>query len=542
MINAVFAAVGPRGANRIRHYGLPLAGGVVLGAYLLLDAGWRDAAKATLVFLLGAYPLLRLAHPLAQRIGYRLWSAAFAVDLALKGFLIALYQTKPDTVLVLDAIGNTSLDESVEFFDQYGRLIAQYLLAGLLLCAALLYLRTDGEGLRRARARWAIGLLVIFVGLHANPTFRRANPLLFWPNQLAQYQHFQNKIEQLDEKRLIAERKLPEWQPTYVGPARHTVVLVIGESTNRWNWQLYGYPRATTPQLLDETADAVVFRDVISGASGTVASFRLMLTPAEVDRPLDDEAEPSVLLLAKAAGYKTYWISNQHDRYINPRFAAEADVVRIVNSGGSRGDRKLDEGVLPAWDEALRDDAPRKLIVVHLLGAHPHYEMRSPPEYKRFSGVDDPVIEQMRKDARSPWVRLQRNSYDNAMLYQDAVIARLLRSFKADDDSRSGAFLYTSDHAQEVGHTRDFAGHTLSEPGLTVPLFVWLSKRPDARTDAQLEARPFQTDQLDWTVLDLARIHTRFDLPQLALLGEQFRPQARFVGEHPYTPSRRHHD
>ncbi|WP_051101870.1 phosphoethanolamine transferase [Solimonas variicoloris] len=541
-MNAVLIAAWPRGTTWARRYGLPLAGAAVLGAYLLLDAGWREAAKAALVFLLGGYPLLRLAHPVAQRIGYRLWCAAFAVDLALKGFLIALYQTKPDTVLVLDAIGNTSVDESLEFFNQYGLLIAQFLLAGLLLFAALLYLRADGERLRHARARWAVGLLVIFVGLHANPTFRRANPLLFWPNQLTQYQRFQDKIEQIDEKRLLAERKLPEWQPTYVGPARNTVVLVIGESTNRWNWQLYGYPRATTPQLLRETADAVVFQDVISGASGTVASFRLMLTPAEVDRPLDDEAEPSVLLLAKAAGYKTYWISNQHDRYINPRFAAEADVVRIVNSGGSRGDRKLDEGVLPPWEEALRDDAPRKLIVVHLLGAHPHYEMRSPPEYKRFSGIDDPVIEQMRKDERSTWVRLQRNSYDNAMLYQDAVIARLLRSFKADDDSGSGAFLYTSDHAQEVGHTRDFAGHTLSEPGVTVPFFVWLSKAPDARTDAQLEGRPFQTDLLDWTVLDLARIRTRFDVPHLALLGEQFRPQTRFVGDLPYTPSRRRHD
>lgn len=287
----------------------------------------------------------------------------------------------------------------------------------------------------------------------------------------------------------------------------------------------------------------MVFRDVISGASGTVASFRLMLAPAEIDRPLDDEAEPSVLLLAKAAGYKTCWISSQHDRYINPRFAAEADVVRIVNSGGSRGDRKLDEGVLPPWEEALHDDAPRKLIVVHLLGSARTRTMKCA---RRPSTSASPAST-IRSSSRCARTRARPGCAcsaiaANAMLCQDAVIARLLRSFKIDDDSRSGAFLYTSDHAQEVGHTRDFAGHTLIEPGLTVPFFVWMSKRTDARTDAQLEARPFQTDLLDWTFLHLARIHTRFDVPQAALLGEQFRPQARFVGEHPYTPSRRHHD
>ncbi|MGH8446724.1 MAG: sulfatase-like hydrolase/transferase [Solimonas sp.] len=541
-MNASLAAALPRGNALARRFGVGFGALAVLLGYFLLDIGWRDSVKATLVYTLGLYPLCRLAGPLSQRIGYRFWAALFAADMAIKGFLIAVFQTKPDTVLVIDAISNTTTEECAEFAAQYSGLVLQYALSGLALFAVLFMLRPDGERLERQRARWAVGLLVIFVGLHANPTFRRANPALFWPNQIMQYQRFQAKIEQLDEKRALATRQLPQWAPTYVGPAQNTVALIIGESTNRWNWQLYGYPRATTPQLMREAKDAIVFRDVISGASGTVASFRLMLTPAEIDKPVDDEAEPSVVMLAKAAGYKTFWISNQHDRYINPRFAAEADVVKLVNVGGARGDRKLDEGVLPAWNEALHDPAPLKLIVVHLLGAHPHYEMRSPPEYKHFSHMDDAIIEKMKRDERSPWVRLQRNNYDNAMLYQDAVIASLLHGFKADVGAQHGAFLYTSDHAQEVGHTRNFAGHAMTEAGVAVPLFVWLSPQLDAGTDAELERRPFQTDALDWTVLDLAHIHTRFDAPQEALLGPQFVAQARFVGDQLYQPSKGPHD
>ncbi|WP_051362280.1 phosphoethanolamine transferase [Solimonas soli] len=532
----------PRGHAWLRRFGIAFSTGVVLGAYAVLDAGWRDSLKAALVFVLGAYPLCRLLQGRALRISYSIWATLFALDVGIKAFLIEVYQTEPDAVLVIDAISNTTSDESVEFVQQYAPLLMQYVLAAAVVLALLLWLRPNAVPMLRQKARWAVVVLVLFLGLHANPTFRRSNPAVFWPTQLLHYQHFQDKLAQLDDKRRIAEQKLPQWAPVYVGPQQHTVAVVLGESTNRWNWQLYGYPRATTPQLMREARDALVFRDVISGASGTVASFRLMLTPAELDNRLDDEAEPSVVLLAKAAGYKTFWISNQQDRFINPRFAAEADVVHLVNVGGGRGDRKLDEGVLPFWDEALRDPAPRKMIFVHLLGAHPHYEMRSPPNFHRFSGSDDAVIEQMRKDGRSPWVRLQRNSYDNAMLYQDTVIARLLHSFKADVGAQSGAFLFTSDHAQEVGHTRDFAGHSLSEAGMTVPFFVWMSPRPDAATAVALERRPFQTDVLDWALLDLARIQTRLDRPQLDLFSPRFIAQTRLIGDKPYTPSQRRHD
>ncbi len=80
----------------------------------------------------------------------------------------------------------------------------------------------------------------------------------------------------------------------YLGPAQNPVAnpvaLIIGERTHRWNWQLYGYSRPTAPQLVCDTRDALMFRDVISGASGMVTSFRLMLTSAELDNKVDDEA------------------------------------------------------------------------------------------------------------------------------------------------------------------------------------------------------------------------------------------------------------
>ena len=169
-----------------------------------------------------------------------------------------------------------------------------------------------------------------------------------------------------------------------------------------------GHPVCGTRTNLFRVERGTLTRDVIAATSGTVSSFRYMLTPLALDEPLDDEAAPSVLMLARAAGYKVFWISNQHDRYINPRFAEEADVQKLLNVGGKRGDRRLDEALIPEWQAALRDPAPRKLIIAHLLGAHPHYELRYPKAYSHYVGVQDEVSRKLADQGRMPWIRVQR--------------------------------------------------------------------------------------------------------------------------------------
>lgn len=513
---------------------------VIFCSYLGLGLSWRDAALAAIVFGLGGYLLPRLLNAIWGRRLLVLWSLAFALDLGIKAFLIAIYQTKPDAVLILDAISNTNSEESLEFVAQYWHQIGSYAaIAAAFLTILLLLQRARGPSTRRL-SRISTVWLALFAAAHLNPTFARSNPLVFWPQQLEQLDDFQERILAFGSKREIARAALPSWAPVYTGPQRQTIAAVIGESTNRWNWQLYGYARETTPELLREHDGLLVFRDVISGTSGTVSSFRMMMTRKAHDEPVDDEIEPSVVMLARAAGYKTFWISNQHDRYINPRFADEADVVHIINVGGGRGDKKLDEGVLPYWREALADPAPRKLIIVHLLGAHPHYEMRSPEAFKRFDDLDDAVSEELRAAGRSAWTRMQRDSYDNAMLYQDHVIASLLQSFKPAIAGSHGAFLFTSDHAQEVGHTRDFAGHSASEAGHTVPLLLWMSETPAGAKD-WLD-RPYQTDTLDWTLLDLLDIHTQRDHVGRSLISPDFVVVPRLIAGAPYIPGALAHE
>lgn len=516
---------------------------VVASAYGLMQMGWRSGLEAALVYCIGAQLLTSLSRDNGRsRWLAQAWNLAFVVDLGVKAFLFAVYKSPPDSALVIEGISNTNGSESTEFLLNYWQLLGTFTLQGLAL-AVLLILATHASKPRRHVTPLRVLLLVGLFGLlHLDPAVRRANPFVFWSVQAATIEEFRANVETLREKRDIALASLIDWQPRFIGPAQHTVGLVIGESTNRWNWQLYGYERPTTPELARQEDQLLVFRDVISAASSTVSSFRYMLTSRALQDPAEDEARPSVLLLARAAGYKVFWITNQHDLYIKTRFAEEADVVQQLNvptpGVPSLERRSLDERVLPGWREALADPAPRKLIVVHLMGAHAHYDLRSPDDMRPFETTEDLVDQQLAEQGRPEWVRLKRDQYDEAMLYQDRVISRLLDDFRRAVSGTSGAWLYTSDHGQEVGHTRDFTGHSPDEPGQVVPLLVWDTQGITPERKHRLEWRPFQTDALDWTLLDLLQIRTARDQPGDWLLQNTFLPRERTLQDGTaYVPS-----
>lgn len=502
---------------------------LVAGGYGLMKFGWRELGEAALIYFLGAHVLAAI-YRRSTRSGWlaAAWNLAFVADIGVKAFMIAVYKSKPDTPLVIEAISNTTSGESAEFLMNYWQLLGSYTLQ-LLVLAVLLFIATrPAPGHTSSSGRRALAIVaILFALLHLDPTLRRANPLIYWSAQAATVEEFRANMETLRAKRELARSRLPDWQATYDGPAQNTIGLVIGESTNRWNWHLYGYPRQTTPELQRRADELLVFRDVLSAASTTVSALRHMLTPRSLHADLKDEEQPSVLMLAKAAGYKVFWISNQHDRYITTRFAEEADVVRLLNTGVVGPERSLDEQVIPEWKRALEDPAPRKLIVVHLIGAHAHYDLRSPDAFKHFENLHDDVDRQLEQRGRPLWVRAKRNQYDDAMRYQDWVLSRLLDDFRASVGESPGAWLYTSDHGEEVGHTRDFTGHSPDEPGQVVPLLVWTAHSRKAGRNSAIEDRPFQTDVLDWTLLDLLHVRTRRDQPQDRLLADSFQLRER---------------
>jgi heptose-I-phosphate ethanolaminephosphotransferase len=452
---------------------------------------------------------------------------------AVEGFLFWLYGLTPKHIAVADAILGSNPDEVEEFLSTYGihmLLVAALPLALVALMAWLERRRGGVEPAATGRVRWlGLALTVLFGVLHLNPTMAKENPLVFWPRYVDDYYDQRAFMQQV---RLKVERDLQragQDQASYAGPAAQTVVLVLGESVNRSNWSLYGYARNTTPELDRLRDQLLVFKNVNSADAATAQSLLKMLTPATRDEPEAWHDQPNVLALARAAGYRVFWVSNQ-ERADGPIqiLAAHAHEQVFVNEGRGREARSLDERMLPHIERILARPEPRKLVVVHMQGAHLRYDLRYPQAYDHFTRTEDGVDAALRGAGRSFWIVKARDQYDNAMLYGDHVIAAILERARR-PCGHPTSLLYVSDHGQEVGHNRDFAGHSSTDPsGFQVPLLVWTNRADKlARMDrAALEARSYRTDVLDHTLYGLLDIRARGYRPQDDLLSGQFDSRA----------------
>ena len=90
------------------------------------------------------------------------------------------------------------------------------------------------------------------------------------------------------------------------------VVIVIGESSTRNNWSLYGYQRHTTPNMEKLCADGengIAMRDVVGVQPITVGAVSALLT----DSILEDKRRGNWTLaeVYRRAGYRCVQISNQ---------------------------------------------------------------------------------------------------------------------------------------------------------------------------------------------------------------------------------------
>jgi len=466
-------------------------------------------------------------------IGALALNSLVLLNATVEGFLFWLYGLAPKHIVVADAILGSNADEAREFLETYWPHLALVTLLAAAMIGLLFWVerRFNRPGAARPapagrRDRWlGTGLLALFAALHLNTTMAEENPLVYWPAYFSDYQHQRDFLAGVKRKVAADLVAAQRYRPTYDGPARQTLVLVLGESVNRSNWSLYGYPRNTTPELAARRDDMIVFRNVMSSDAATAQSLLKMLTPATLAHPDAWLTEPNVLALARTAGYHVTWLSNQEQGDGPIQILAEHAHEQIfVNHGYGRGSSSLDERLLPPLQRVLAGPAPRKLVVVHMQGAHLRYDMRYPPAFDRFSGADDAVSAALYKAGRPYWIRKARNEYDNAMLYTDHVIASILQAAKRAAPAGPVSVLYVSDHGQEVGHHRNFAGHSSTDAsGYQVPLLLW-TQHPEefAAQSCPLEQRAYRTDQLDHTLLGLLDIRTRFYQPEHDILSRQF--------------------
>lgn len=325
------------------------------------------------------------------------------------------------------------------------------------------------------------------------------------------------------------------------GNAPRTLVLIIGESTQRGRMSLYGYPRKTTPELdalKKSDINLKVFNNVISSRPYTIEMLQQALTFANQQYPELWLTRPSLMNLMKQAGYKTFWITNQQAmterNTLLTAFSRQTDKQYYMNQQRTQSSREYDSNVLAPFKDVLRDPAERKFIVVHLLGTHIKYKYRYPDEWGVFDDRTDFTPPGLSRSELETY-----NDYDNANLYNDYIVATLIKSFR--DTDPNGFLLYFSDHGEDVYDTppHNILGRNEDHPTrpmFTVPFLLWVSDKWQAthpRNFSPYIDRGYSTAELIHTWSDLSGLSYDGYDPSRSIVNPDFRETIRWIGN-PY--------
>lgn len=183
---------------------------------------------------------------------------------------------------------------------------------------------------------------------------------------LKEYQSYQAEIQKLK----LQLKVKPSWEILSSHKQDKNIIIVIGESVNREYLSLYGYKHDTTPFL--KKTNGIFIDGFISPASHTVHS--LMRTLAETKNKIDVNLVNNAVTLAKMAGYKTYWVSNQgllgeHDGVVS-QIAMFADNYQFINKTSKDKFFQDDFLLLDKLKDILSKDHSAKIVFLHMYGSH----------------------------------------------------------------------------------------------------------------------------------------------------------------------------
>ena len=513
--------------------------------------GFRDSLLFSSLWLIPIFLFPGKTRIIAAVIGIVLWAAS----LATLCYFVIYGQEFSQSVLFI--MFESNANEASEYMSQYFSLKIVLTAVAYTAVAIFLWSRLKPVYIPHL-SRWLISFALLY-GLILNPIVTgsvvgdkplektlngmasRMEPAAPWQFITGYYQYRQ-QLNSLN-KLLNANNALPPLAnlKDSSGDAPRTLVLVIGESTQRGRMSLYGYPRETTPELdalHKSDKNLTVFNDVVTSRPYTIEILQQALTFANEKNPDLYLTKPSLMNIMKQAGYKTFWITNQQTmterNTMLTVFSKQTDKQFYMNQQRTQSAREYDTNVLAPFKEVMADPAPKKLIIVHLLGTHIKYEYRYPEKWGKFDGKTDHLPAGLSQEQQDEY-----NAYDNANLYNDHVVASLINEYKATNPN--GFLLYFSDHGEEVYDTppHNIQGRNELAPTrhmYTVPFMLWTSDKWQAahpRDFSQDVNRKYSSSELIHTWSDLAGLsYDGYDATR-SITSPQFTPMTRWIGN-PY--------
>ncbi len=224
------------------------------------------------------------------------------------------------------------------------------------------------------------------------------------------------------------------------------IIMVVGETVRADHWGLNGYARDTTPNLRRE--NVLNFPDFWSCGTSTAISVPCMFSNmghTNFDKSTAAVTDNALDILSRA-GVNVLWRdNNSSSKGVATRVPYEdyrnATKNKICEDGECR-----DIGMLDGLQDYIDRQKGDILIVLHQKGNHgPAYYKRYPKEFERFT----PVC--ATSDLGSCTSEQIANTYDNAILYTDFFLSKVIELLKSNDHKFETAMFYLSDHGESLG-------------------------------------------------------------------------------------------
>ena len=227
---------------------------------------------------------------------------------------------------------------------------------------------------------------------------------------------------------------------------RELVIMVVGEAARADHFSLNGYERETNPELARH--DVVSYSNMYSCATSTALSLPCMFSQngSEGFDVNEAKSEENLLDVLQHAGVNVLWRDNNSDSK-GVAAGTEFQDFRSAEVNPVCDVECRDVGMLSGLEEYIASKPDSDIVIVlHQMGNHgPAYFKRYPKDFEIFT----PVCETNQLEACSQQEII--NAYDNAVLYTDHFLARVIEFLKPYDETFSTAMFYMGDHGESLG-------------------------------------------------------------------------------------------
>ena len=420
-------------------------------------------ASLVVVMLLVNFLMTYLVMYLMRMVG-RILLAIMAIINATSLYFILTYNIIIDEVTIGNVF-NTRYSEASGFFSWS---LWAFIIAFGVLPALFCLLQPVAIGKAKQMGRYcgtSLGIVLALLLANINQTLWISQHDTELGGYLQPWSYLVNSIRvtSIRMAKQAEEIKLPDGKIT--NNEKAVVVLVIGESARKANFQLYGYKRANNP-LLSKQQGLKVFQ-AQSCATFTTAGVKAILEPknsGDLYEPLPN--------YAFRTGADVVW------RTINwgepPIHIDEYESDIVLSKKYPNVDKRYDELLFTGLRERIESSKKNKvLIVIHTSTSHgPNYASKYPKKFEVYKPVAHNVEEGEKNVAKLV------NAYDNTILYTDYLLSNMIDTLRSLKDWKS-SMIFISDHGESLGENNMFMhGMPMKlapKVQYEIPFLVWTS-------------------------------------------------------------------